>query len=1065
MLNHKSFIKKTNDILNSNAEPGCCFLFYVDIAEFQLFNRYYGIEKGNALLRSVEAFLKKIPSVVAFDHILSDQFIFLIITSRAITEKEIRDAFYIYVNAFLAEQKESFPNYSLKISCGIYAMDNHDMINAIDGANMARKEAKKSGSTAAVVFNHTLLDEKLDYHKEEQEINLDLQENRFVFFLQPKVNLLTGTIIGAEALARRLGQDGNIIYPDSFLQIMELNGSIVELDIIIFEQVCQYIADRLGKGLPVVRTSVNLSRLHIQDTETAELLHSIAKKYEIPPDLIEFELTETILLNEFEGVKNLIDQLRGYQYHVSIDDFGAGYAGINIWQELNFDTLKLDRRFLSEEEPVKSRNTAIVPNVINIAQRLGIDVICEGVETKKQCEYLLRLGCTAVQGFFFSRPVPKDEFYETYQKLQGQYRGYFENKDSEPENETDINQEPGARKNVASSILLVACCSAFLVVCIFLTLSVYRNIVTNMFTSSIENNLDSYTKGQSAIIDAKINDIKSTMDAFAILIAERNDGEFIDTYISALSANNPGVTFLFSSVQEFEERIASGYTRPLDVEYINALKCGESVISDIVFSQLGGNVYCFSIGVPVFINGEFAGGLRAVVNADLLTSVEQYVSPYGEVAAVFVVDQNGTALLPNEGFGIQAGDDILECMKADHIPNNVISELRQALPAADDIHSFSVGEIHEAPYFISVADLSYNGWKSIVLFKSGETQAIINQLLHYTVAIAAVLMVSILAVTFVFCRFLWWWRKKTSSDTARYLLLEQFSDTVLFDYDCRNDIIRFTPNAAQLFRVQEWLHEGFLAHLSSVENIYPADYPAVKEVLTGHAQNDKSEFRIRLRHPSDAHFYWCLIRYKYIFENQELVSVIGKIVDIDEQQKRENQLTGQALRDGLTQLYNKSTSQALISQRMQSDSGGLLFMIDVDNFKQINDTFGHPAGDSALRAIAECLEKVFRSNDIIGRSGGDELIVYMQQANDLDLIHQKMAAFWMLICEYSKSHNMLLSVSVGVSYFPDDGQCFEDLFKIADQAMYEAKRNGKQQYCFMKKYYPFETAGYNRKNH
>lgn len=164
------------------------------------------------------------------------------------------------------------------------------------------------------------------------------------------MDLETGRTIGAEALARRVGRDGSIIYPDAFLSVMEANGSIVELDMLIYRKVCAFLADRREKGLPVVQTSVNLSRLHIHNPETADIIHSVAQAYEIPSDLLEFELTETILLDEFSGAKQLIDRLRAYGYRVSIDDFGSGYSGINIWQELNFDVLKLDKKFLSTKK-------------------------------------------------------------------------------------------------------------------------------------------------------------------------------------------------------------------------------------------------------------------------------------------------------------------------------------------------------------------------------------------------------------------------------------------------------------------------------------------------------------------------------------------------------------------------------------------------------------------------------------------------------------------------------------------------------------------------------------------
>lgn len=1055
MLNQKIFIERAEKAFQSYIEGYACYLFYADIAEFQLVNRYYGMEKGDELLQSIELFLKNIPEVVVYERVLSDQFVFLAVTKPTMTKEEINVTFQSYAKKFAKEQKDGYPDFNIRVTCGIYAMTDNNFADAIDGANMARKEAKKRGSMAAVIFDHAMLDEILHLHMEEQKAGLALKEKRYTFFLQPKVNLVTGEIIGAEALARRRDVDGKIVFPDRFLQLMERNGTIVELDEMILDQVCQYLASRRSQGLPVVRTSVNLSRLHTENSESAKILHQIVQTYQIPPELIEFELTETILLDEFEGAKRLIDQLRGYQYHVSIDDFGSGYAGINIWQELNFDILKLDRKFLSEDKEVKARNTAIVPNVINIAQRLGIDVICEGVETKAQCRYLLQLGCTTVQGFYFSRPVPKEEFYEVYSKQEGKYPHLFKDVDStEKPSEERKERRQFFQKRTVKQSMLIAGCAIFLALTVIITFAAHRGVVTKLFISSVQNNLDSYMSGQAAIIDAKIKDIETTMTAFAILIEEKNDAEFTDTYVTALNENNTDVTYLFSTAEQFEDLIEQGNAGAHDIESINQLKEGKSVISEIVFSKLAGDRYCFSIGVPVFVNGEFTGGLRAVVDANMLISTEQYVSPYGEVKATLLTDEEGNVLLPGGKSRLQVGDNLLdEIQQSEEIKSN----LQQSFLSEEETRNFRLGEIDGIPYYVSIIDLKYNNWKNVIFFEADKSQVIIDNLLHYTIGSSAVLMLAILIVCIIISVFMNQWRRKVDSDAKRYLLLEEFSDTVLFDYDCLKDVIRFTPNASKLFHVQEWTHRNFAGRLSEVENIYPADRHVVEELLTGRVQDESSELRIRIKHSAKDEYYWCLIQYKFFYDEKKLASVVGKIVDIDDQQKRENQLIGKALRDGLTNLYNKSATQDLIAERIQQECPGLLFMIDIDDFKQVNDTYGHSLGDRVLLCVAECLKNTFRSNDIIGRIGGDELLVYMQNEKSLKLVHQKMQKLWMLMCRESEKYGLSLSVSVGIVSCPDDGDSFEALYKAADEAMYLAKNSGKRQYCYDNRCYSLES--------
>lgn len=299
--------------------------------------------------------------------------------------------------------------------------EDDDIMELIEKANVAHIKSNKEKVLGAVVFNKSMDKKHNEYMNMENDIYLALKEKSFSFYLQPKVDLLTGEIVGAEALPRRLSSYGTMIYPDIFLPIMETNGSIIELDLLILQKVCEFMADRIQKKLPVVSTSINLSCLHIRKKNTAEILHSIIQEYEIPPKLLKFEITEAIPIEEFSEAKLLIDKLRSLNYSVLIDDFGSGYAGINVWQELNFDYLKLDKKFLSDDELLKTKNSAIIPNIINIAQKLNISVICEGVERADQCRYLLGLGCRYAQGFYFLPPVAPNQFYNIYKQLNGYY--------------------------------------------------------------------------------------------------------------------------------------------------------------------------------------------------------------------------------------------------------------------------------------------------------------------------------------------------------------------------------------------------------------------------------------------------------------------------------------------------------------------------------------------------------------------------------------------------------------------------------------------------------------------
>lgn len=421
MLTHTSFIQKAQKYLETSRCEKSVFVYYFDFADFKLINRYYGVEGGNALLMAAEARLNQIPEVAVCERIISDQFMFLLITAAPRSNEEIIASYADFAENFLDMRRNQYPVCNLRTYCGICPVKDGNILEAIDNANIAWRKAKKNKVTSAVVFDDSMLESLLMHQEMEREINAALQEGRFTFYLQPKVNLLTGKIIGAEALARRMDTNGNIIYPDIFLPLMEEDGSVVRLDRLMLQSVCADMRERLNKGLPVVQTSVNLSRLHIQEWDAAQRLHDIVEEYGIPTSLLEFELTETILLDQFTGAQNLCNQLREYGYSLSIDDFGAGYAGVNILQELDFDVLKLDRRFLAEEEPLRRRNRAILPRIIESLNDLDIASVCEGVETVEQCKYLAEIGCQFAQGYYFSKPVPPEQFYAVYESLNGKY--------------------------------------------------------------------------------------------------------------------------------------------------------------------------------------------------------------------------------------------------------------------------------------------------------------------------------------------------------------------------------------------------------------------------------------------------------------------------------------------------------------------------------------------------------------------------------------------------------------------------------------------------------------------
>ncbi|MDO4545205.1 MAG: GGDEF domain-containing protein [Bacillota bacterium] len=511
MHRHELFIANAENIIAESNRKGTYLLFYFDITNFESVNQIYGLRAGDRLLQEVEEELNAFPDVVLCDRIFSDHFLSLAIFDDPISPKTIMNEYRERARTFLGRQEKYFPNCRLKVSCGICPVEDGDILTAMDEANVARKESKKQGSSHAVWFDRSMQEYLEKRYEKEKEINLAMRERRLCFYLQPKVNIKTGEILGAEALVRGIARNGQIVGPGYFLPIMESEGSIIDLDFMVCEQVCEHMALRREKKLPIVCTSVNLSRLHLYEEDTAERLHEIVSSYDIPPEYIEFELTENIFLREFDSAKRLLNRLRGYGYKVSIDDFGSGYSGINIWQEMDFDVLKLDRSFLDEDEEHRQRNEALLPNLVDISNRLNITVLCEGVETKSQCRYLLKIGCNIAQGFLFSKPVPADDFYDHYETSGGKYPSVVDSPSDKKENQDDKTEPESINIGVVfknkQALFSIICGLCLLVLFVTVIFFQYRHFADGSFSVMAERLLTSFTTGQESSSAVDMDDV------------------------------------------------------------------------------------------------------------------------------------------------------------------------------------------------------------------------------------------------------------------------------------------------------------------------------------------------------------------------------------------------------------------------------------------------------------------------------------------------------------------------------------------------------------------------------
>lgn len=419
---YSEFVKQATDIISNSKKNKNYVIMYADLTNFQLINDFYGFIEGDRFLLEFANFLNKSPRTKLCGRVFSDHFLRLSLFEDGCDIELVTRKYEEKLEEFISHQEEHHPDSKITVSAGLCQVKSgfQAIVKAIDQANLARKVAKKENHCKLVWFNQDM-QEFINKRKSlEIEIQNALRNKLFSFYLQPKVNINTGQIVGCEALARLI-KENRVIYPDQFIEIMEDNETIIDLDFLIFRQVCEYLHSQIINNKKLIPISMNMSRMHVYETDFIDKINNIVNEYQIPPYLLEFELTETVILKNLHKVREVADQMRKRGYRVSIDDYGTGYSGMNIWQDINFDIIKLDRSYITRREFPDNRNDIIIPAIVNICDKLQTTIICEGVETLEQCLYIKKFGCNVVQGYYFSKPVSTDDFEKLLTETGGKF--------------------------------------------------------------------------------------------------------------------------------------------------------------------------------------------------------------------------------------------------------------------------------------------------------------------------------------------------------------------------------------------------------------------------------------------------------------------------------------------------------------------------------------------------------------------------------------------------------------------------------------------------------------------
>ena len=396
-----------------------------DIDNFKYINEMFGYEYGNRILIHIAKVLRHCAKEKElYARISSDNFAMLMEDSG--TEKELTariDELFKQVIEY-REPEEELSICALNFSCGVYRIDGKQDINAVRAnANLARTESKKRVLDRIVYFDEKMKSRRVEEKELEYEAEEALINKEFLVYFQPKYDVDSEKIIGAEALVRWNHPVRGMLSPGLFVPVFEANGFITEVDIYVLNQVCELIAAWIKAGIPPICISVNLSRIHLYERDLVSRLTEVVQRHNVPPEYIEFELTESAFYEETENLLRIMSEIKEAGFRLSMDDFGSGYSSLNLLCRLPVDVLKLDREFFEErEEEDKARGKRIVMHVIAMAKDLEMEVLAEGVETSDQKEFLKDAKCDMIQGYYFARPMPMKEFELLYTGERGLHR-------------------------------------------------------------------------------------------------------------------------------------------------------------------------------------------------------------------------------------------------------------------------------------------------------------------------------------------------------------------------------------------------------------------------------------------------------------------------------------------------------------------------------------------------------------------------------------------------------------------------------------------------------------------
>jgi diguanylate cyclase (GGDEF)-like protein/PAS domain S-box-containing protein len=407
-LPNRYYLKdKLESLIHSQKDIKFAFLF-LDLDYFKNVNDLYGHSEGDKVIQEVaERFKNSMNKLDFIARVGGDEFVILKQNIDTI-EDQCKVLIQVLEKPFIIKGLKI--NLGMSIGISLFPKDGKNFEELFKYSDTAMYVAKENGKNRYQMYQAKMTDNIVKSAKMNNEIQKAIENDEFVVYFQPQINLNSQKIIGAEALVRWNKPNSRLVFPDEFIKKSEENRTIIKIGIIVFkkslEQLLRWKSNNLFEGI----LAINISAIQIEEDDFAITIENICKEMAVQPTDIELEITESYIMKNPEKSIKTLQNLKNLGFNISIDDFGTGYSSLSYLKKLPVDKLKIDRSFI-KDLAYNNEDKAISKTIISLAKNLGLEVIAEGVETEDQRKFLEDNLCDSGQGYLFSKPLESESFY------------------------------------------------------------------------------------------------------------------------------------------------------------------------------------------------------------------------------------------------------------------------------------------------------------------------------------------------------------------------------------------------------------------------------------------------------------------------------------------------------------------------------------------------------------------------------------------------------------------------------------------------------------------------------